>query len=162
MHKNVQSKLIEHGLIDAAKEDVEEVSLIIGGSNIQDFHTDIPRVSCYFLGDNKEEVIIGWELNRENYNDVMSGENAETSILIDLSADKSGLFLTLPPDAVEENGKNLVSVKYERQNMQFECQKKFEGKGKAAKAKAYTIKVIIRVVVLLATIYMQVLTIFKS
>ena len=139
IHKNVQSKLIEHCLIDPDKEDVEEVSIIIGGSTIQDFHTDIPRIGCYFFVD-KKESIIGWELNRGSYNDVMSSGNAATSILIDLSYDKSGLFLTLPPDAVEEQKKDIVTINYERQNIKFECQTKREGKGKAATAKAYTIK----------------------
>ena len=138
IEKTVQSKLIEHGLIDPELEFAEEVSLIIGGSNIQDFHQDIPRANTYFMEGNKE--IIGWELNRNKYNEVISGKNAPGSILVDLSKDKSGLYLTLPPSSVEKVDEDNVRVKFEKGNTIFEGKTIREGKGKNGR-ESCTIKV---------------------
>lgn len=127
MEKTVQSKLIEHGLIDSTLEFVEDVSLIIGGTNIQDFHQDIPRANSYFKDGKKQ--IIGWELNRSKYNDVVSGKNAPCSILVDLSIDKSGIYLTLPSESVVKVDKDNVHVIFEKDNTVFEGKTIREGEG---------------------------------
>ena len=119
-------------------EFAEEVSLIIGGSNIQDFHQDIPRANSYFKEGTKE--VIGWELNRSKYNKVISGKNAPGSILVDLSKDKSGLYLTLPSSSVEKVDEDNVRVKFEKDNTIFEGKTIQEGKGKNGR-ETCTIKV---------------------
>jgi hypothetical protein len=68
--------LRDQQLFNPEKEMISEVSLIIGGTVIQDPHGDHPRVFSFF-GKNK----VSHEINRKKYNEAMNNKYARSSIL---------------------------------------------------------------------------------
>jgi hypothetical protein len=110
--------LVDEGLVDLSYEKVEDVSLLIGGTTNQRIHTDHSRLYAYFSDANEE--LVAHEVNREKYNDALSSKYAPSSILSDLSNDKSGFYLTLPLSAVDfdENKGNAI-IKFNCTNDHF-------------------------------------------
>jgi hypothetical protein len=119
LHKTVQTILSDGGLVDKDTEFIEDVSLIIGGTMNQKSHADIPRLFCYFLPNNTE--FLSHEINRQDYNEAMMTSYAPSSILTDLSSDKSGLYLSLPTSAVsvQNDDKKIVTIKFNNTNDKF-------------------------------------------
>lgn len=95
---NVKECIYNSGIVNRDLEIIDDVSLLIGGKINQPLHGDHNRLFTYFNEDIHHPI--GHEVNREKYNKAVSSDHAQSSILIDVSNDQSGFYLTLPIDNV--------------------------------------------------------------
>lgn len=115
VYKEVKQLLHEYAIIDKEHEDVEELSLLIGGTDNQPCHNDIPRILTYCYDSISKKSFPSHEVNRKEYNEAVDNEFGMSSIIIDLSDDSSGYFLLIPDifiekiDGEESSGKLLFS-----------------------------------------------------
>jgi hypothetical protein len=118
IHKMINNLLVDHGLVDNSHESIDDVSMLIGGNTQQRIHTDFARTYAYFADGNEE--IIAHEINRKQYNDVLSSKYAHSSLLTDSSEDNFGFYLALPCSAVElHDNSNYAYIKYNDTNELF-------------------------------------------
>jgi hypothetical protein len=94
-HKAVCKLLRDQQLYNPEKESISDVSLIIGGTAIQDPHGDHPRV---FSGFKRNEA--SHEINRKKYNEAMNSTYAHSSIL---SGFDKCFKLAIPDCYLEQN-----------------------------------------------------------
>jgi hypothetical protein len=107
----VKKSLVEQKIIDPVNETIYDVSLLIGGTEMQHPHYDFSRTICSFLpstikGEKRNNVALyepGWEINREIYNEDMAGQYAPSSIIIDLSEKQHGFFIGIPRKYFEDS-----------------------------------------------------------
>jgi hypothetical protein len=107
----VESILIDAGIFNPDHETMHDVNLLIGGTEDQSLHHDVPRqMNCWLPTsgylDGAEEPILGWETNRLAYNSAMASKFAPSSMLIGMN-DKGGKMLVgVQKDQIERSGRN--------------------------------------------------------
>ena len=104
--------LHDYAIIDEQFEDIEDVSMLIGGTAIQSCHTDIAWIYTYWsdieqsseitknVKRNKYKEI--HEVGRNEYNQAVDCQYGMSSIIIDLSVDNSGFALAIPKMFIEK------------------------------------------------------------
>jgi hypothetical protein len=118
MHQMVEKALNAQGIIDSEHEYIEDVSLLIGGTDNQSVHGDIPRTYCYWK-DDSEKVRQVHEVNREKYNDAVSDKHGMSSIIIDLSSDQSGFFFAIPKQTIWNETKLTCMTPFSNNKLRF-------------------------------------------
>jgi hypothetical protein len=96
--KAARALLVAYGLFDEKNEDIGDLSILIGGTEIQEPHGDFPRLFCVFKTEELEENVEehGYELNRKTYNASVSSKHGPSSVIMDLSEDNDGFNMALP------------------------------------------------------------------
>ena len=118
MHRMVEKALHDQGIINSEHEYIEDVSLLIGGTDNQSVHGDIPRTYCYWKDDSKNVRQVH-EVNREKYNDAVSDKHGMSSIIIDLSSDQSGFFFAIPKQTIWRQTKTTCMTPFSNNKLRF-------------------------------------------
>jgi hypothetical protein len=109
---DIQGFLQDAKLIDFKNEYITDPSLIIGGTQNQQCHADIPRlITSIHDKNNKQFCEPGYEINQEAYNDLLADPYAPSSIMIDLCFNNSCFHFNIPKcyiDKVEGNAKSFI------------------------------------------------------
>jgi hypothetical protein len=106
--QNIQALLEQDGIIHKDYEFLNDVGLIIGGSEDQSLHHDICRNFSYWASSVPEiqddnYQVVGWEVDRLQYNEAMSSPFAPSSILVGLG-DEENVYLGIQRDQIEYHG----------------------------------------------------------
>jgi hypothetical protein len=118
IHRVVENALNAQGIINSEHEYIEDVSLLIGGTDNQSVHGDIPRTYCYWKDDSKNVRQVH-EVNREKYNDAVSDKHGMSSIIIDLSSDQSGFFFAIPKQTIWRQTKTTCMTPFSNNKLRF-------------------------------------------
>lgn len=113
-------------MVDFDKERIEDVSLIFGGTTLQHPHADHSRLYNYYVLTGTKDRHIGFEINRNKYNSLVNNEHAISSIMIDMSIDKSGFHLAIPSSYVEFQNDNTLKTVLGNEHESFNIIKKEE------------------------------------
>ena len=112
----IKSILKKHKVFDETKERVLDVSLLIGGTHIQDPHYDIARMHISFPDEILKEPEVNHEINRQIYNKAMLSPYAHSSVLIGFEDFK----LAIPECYLNIHTEdNEVSIKFGNPNERF-------------------------------------------
>jgi len=108
----VEKILINEGIIDPTVERVNGLAMLVGGTQDQIVHHDLPRVLLCYRKKNGKEVT-GWELHRKGYNASMKSGHAPCSVLLPMGNDH--LLLGVQKDqqlmlSHDQSGRNLQHV----------------------------------------------------
>lgn len=117
--KKMIEVLDKNNIVNKKDEVIHGVVLIIGGTKVQNLHFDFPRnFNSLFLGKGStgnarySNYEVGWELNREAYNNAMMKSNAHSSLLIDVSNGQNGFKIGIPTNFLEfSDDKKKASIK---------------------------------------------------
>jgi hypothetical protein len=106
--QHLQSLFEQEGIIHNKYEFINDIGLIIGGSEDQSLHHDIARNFSYWANSSKisEDGIYqhnGWEVNRLDYNEAMSSPFAPSSILIGVGHEEN-VYLGIQRDQINYHG----------------------------------------------------------
>jgi hypothetical protein len=105
----IESVLINAGVFDPEHETLHDVSLLIGGTEDQSLHHDVPRqMACWLPSDDScdsEEAVLGWEANRLAYNSAMSSQFAPSSMLVGMN-DNGRIAVGVQKDQVKRSKRN--------------------------------------------------------
>jgi hypothetical protein len=93
--KRIRNQLYINNIV-SANEHIYEVVLIIGGTINQHLHFDFPRM---FIND-IEKTTIAFEINRNKYNNDMESNIAPSSILFDLTPERTGINIGVLNDFI--------------------------------------------------------------
>jgi hypothetical protein len=106
--RRVEQLLARHGCVNKAKEHIHDLGILMGGTEDQSIHHDIPRQTTSFLPFDPEEyhrtneqqqqrmtqtprraevAASGWEFDRAAYNDAMISPWAPSSLLLGMGDD---------------------------------------------------------------------------
>ena len=109
-HHVMHNFLKAQNIYDESKEIIDDISLIIGGSHVQDPHFDHARMFSSF--DNEQQKAeVNHELNRNEYNKAIMSQYGHSSILSGF--DDAGFMLCIPSCYVIINEKErTASMKY--------------------------------------------------
>ncbi len=89
----VEELLAEHGFIHADHEQIHDLGILIGGTEDQSLHHDIPRQTTSWLPEDPGSSetwhvpVGGWEYDRAAYNEAMTSPYAPSSVLIGMGDD---------------------------------------------------------------------------
>lgn len=93
-----ESLLSEHGFVHPEHERIHDMGILIGGTEDQSLHHDIPRQTTSWLpqdpatsseeADFSAAAVGGWEYDRAAYNEAMASSYAPCSVLIGLGRGK--------------------------------------------------------------------------
>lgn len=109
LYQNIHDLFQRHGIIDDTIEKLEDISILVGGTMLQHPHADHARLFNFYKineDSEKDDELVGFELNRQLYNDMVNAINPTSSIMIDLSNDDSGFYLAIPKSYVEVQADN--------------------------------------------------------
>ena len=87
----VESFFSEQSILHPVNEKIHDLGILIGGTEDQPIHHDIPRQTTKWLPEdpNVSEVmgvpVNGWEFDRAAYNESMAGPYAPSSVLLGMS-----------------------------------------------------------------------------
>lgn len=98
----IEAILQEAGLLNAKREKIHDMGILVGGTEDQSLHHDICRQWTFWLPHihSQEEPTLGWEQNRYAYNDAMADRYAPTSFLIGMGRSDI-LFIGVQKDQIE-------------------------------------------------------------
>jgi len=94
----VESLLIEEGIVNPEQERIHDMGILIGGTEDQSIHHDIPRQTTSWLPQDPatsdedqivEPLVGGWEYDRVAYNEAMASPFAPCSVLIGLGGNST-------------------------------------------------------------------------
>ena len=112
----VRNLLVKNKIINNRDETIHGLVLIIGGTKEQNLHFDFQRNNCCFSKSRlyndqfddqlKDEYEVGWEVNREAYNNAMKMRNGHSSVLIDASKLQKGFKIAIPTKFFEFSDDN--------------------------------------------------------
>jgi hypothetical protein len=99
-------------LFNHKKEYLEEISLLIGGLQIQHPHCDFQRAYAQVkFGNNKLHVI--HEIGRKAYNEAMDSPFAPSSIIFNMSCNNNGCKITILASYCRKtDDPNYISIKF--------------------------------------------------
>jgi hypothetical protein len=117
VHLMVSKMLNHYKIIDLANEYIEDVSLLIGGTVAQSVHGDMPRMYCYWKSGREVKQV--HEVNRENYNVAVSDKYGMSSIIIDVSSDQSGFFLSIPKHTIVNQTTKTCMTPFSNDKLHF-------------------------------------------
>mmetsp|Transcript_10136 Transcript_10136/g.20942 ORF Transcript_10136/g.20942 Transcript_10136/m.20942 type:complete len:844 (-) Transcript_10136:132-2663(-) len=101
----VENILIKAGVVNPEKECIKELAIIIGGTEDQSLHHDMPRdFTTWQASQDHESATMGWEVNRLQYNVAMQSRYAPASMLLPMTpcseGDSSSLLVGVQKDQV--------------------------------------------------------------
>jgi hypothetical protein len=87
-------------VIVEGKEEITGMSVLVGGTEIQKLHVDIPPERTSLLGGkttggSDADDVEGWEMNLFEYNRLMEGKYAPSSILLSMHDDNAHEFVRI-------------------------------------------------------------------
>jgi hypothetical protein len=93
MFEEIEKILVEYKIIDDEKEYMSDPLLLIGGICNQQCHMDIPCLHTSIRDRyDRNFCEVGYEVDREQYSNLVSSPYAPTSIMLDLSVCETGFF----------------------------------------------------------------------
>lgn len=103
------------GIVNLLYEQLDDVGLLMGGTEDQSLHHDVSRTFTSFASTTKydpeeESPISGWEVGRLEYNDAMSSPHAPSSILLGMN-DSQKVLLGVQKDQIKRiEGTNQCTI----------------------------------------------------
>ena len=102
----LESTLHAAGIIDLKYETLDDVGMLIGGTEDQPLHHDVSRSLTSFVSNTKfdpemEAPVAGWEVGRLEYNAAMSSPHAPSSILLGMGNYSQGILLGVQKDQIK-------------------------------------------------------------
>lgn len=105
------------GLLNMEREEIDDMGLLVGGSEDQSLHHDICRQWTFWLPHRGSKVppTLGWEANRYAYNGAMADRYAPSSCLVGLGR-RHYIFVGVQKDQVEwvDNNNNIHAGKNQK------------------------------------------------
>jgi hypothetical protein len=93
----IERLFIEMGIISSEQESLDEIGLLVGGTEDQSLHHDIARKFVHWYDEPKSEqetsddhsyedaeTLVGWEVGRLQYNKMISSQYGPAAVLISL------------------------------------------------------------------------------
>lgn len=90
----IERLFIEMGIISSDQECLDEIGLLVGGTEDQSLHHDIARKFVHWYDEPKSEnetsddhsnvALVGWEVGRLRYNKMISSQFGPAAVLISL------------------------------------------------------------------------------
>lgn len=105
--RSLEKLLSESGVVNNEKEDIHDITLLIGGTTDQKLHYDTPRI----FGGSSVTSRNHHEVNREQYNNDMKGQWAPASIILDVTSRLCGINLGVPNKLISYPSSLLTTIK---------------------------------------------------
>lgn len=107
----VEALLAEHGCIHPDYEVIHDLGILIGGTEDQSIHHDIPRQTTSWLPEDPETSekdfvgvpVNGWEYDRAAYNEAMACPYAPSSVLLGMG-DSGTIQVGVQKNQIDRNG----------------------------------------------------------
>jgi hypothetical protein len=110
----LENELQANNIISLKREKLDDVGMLIGGTEDQSLHHDVSRVHTRFVSKAKydpkvENPIAGWEVGRIEYNEAMTSEHAPCSILLGMGSSRK-VLLGVQKDQIERTGASQCTI----------------------------------------------------
>lgn len=107
-------ELQANGIIDLEYEELDDVGMLIGGTEDQSLHHDVSRTLTSFVpsGDFDSEEnypLLGWETGRPDYNAAMASPHAPVSVLLGMSRPQK-VLLGVQNDQIRRVSTNKCTI----------------------------------------------------
>jgi hypothetical protein len=110
INKAIYNIFLRHNHFNPDKEVLEEISILLNGSKVQDPHGDFQRVYVQMKDENGHLNVVH-EIGREQYNRAMDSPFAYSTIMFGLS--NLPFCISVPSSYfVETNDPNYVTIRY--------------------------------------------------
>lgn len=110
----LENELQANNIISLEREKLDDVGMLIGGTEDQSLHHDVSRTHTRFVSKTKydpkvENPIAGWEVGRRDFNEAMTSEHAPCSILLGMGSSRK-ILLGVQKDQIERIGASQCTI----------------------------------------------------